>query len=213
MTTLINQLSKTIKHWYIPMIIGILFVLFGIYIFTTPLETYVTLSVFFSFSFIVSGIFDIYFSIQNKDSLPGWGWYLVSGLLTLVIGVYLISNPLTSLTVLPFFVGFTMLFRSFQLLGYSFDLRNLKILKWGNLAIISVLGIIFAFILISNPLFAGFSIVIVTALTFLSVGISSVILSFNLKKIKDFPDKISSELKNKISAIQEEINEQTNAGK
>jgi len=184
MKTIINHLSKTIKHWYVPMIIGVLFILLGIYIFTTPLETYVTLAIFFSVSFIVSGIFDIYFSIQNKDSLHSWGWYLVSGLLTLVIGIYLVINPLISITVLPFFVGFTMLFRSFQLLGHSFDLRNLKILKWGNLAIISVLGIILSFILLVHPLFVGVSLVIITALTFISVGISSIVLSFDLKSIK-----------------------------
>lgn len=177
------------------MIIGVLFILFGIYIFTKPLETYITLSVFFSVSFIVSGIFDIYFSIQNKDVLNGWGWYFVSGLLTLIMGIYLISNPVISLAVLPFYVGFTMLFRSFQLLGHSFDLRNLKILNWGNLAIVSVLGILLSFILIFNPMFSGFSIVVVTALTFIFVGISSVFLSFNLKKIKDLPEKIADEFK------------------
>jgi uncharacterized membrane protein HdeD (DUF308 family) len=175
------------------MIIGILFIFFGFYIFSTPLKSYLTLSVFFSCSFIVSGIFDIYFSIQNKDSITGWGWYFVSGLLTLVIGIYLISNPIASLSVLPFFIGFTMLFRSFQLLGHSFELRNLKILKWGNLAIISVLGIVFSFILLFNPLFAGFSIVWITAITFISVGISSIVLSFNLKKLKDLPKKIGNE--------------------
>lgn len=208
MKTIINQLASTIKHWYVPMIIGILFILFGFYIFSTPLETYVTLSVFFSISFIVSGIFDIYFSVQNKDSIQGWGWYLVSGLLSLVIGIYMIINPVISISVLPFCVGFTMLFRSFQLLGYAFDLRNLKVLSWGNVAITSVLGIVLSFVLLASPIFTGISLVVITALTFVFVGVSSISLSLELKKIKDFPDKISETIKNKIADFEKEIKNQ-----
>ena len=74
MTSLLHQISNSVKHWYLPLIIGVLFILFGIYIFTVPLETYLTLSIFFSASYIVSGLMDIFFSIGNNKTLKGWGW-------------------------------------------------------------------------------------------------------------------------------------------
>lgn len=205
MTSLLHQISNSVKHWYLPLIIGVLFILFGIYIFTVPLETYLTLSIFFSASYIVSGLMDIFFSIGNNKTLKGWGWYLVGGIFTLAIGIYLAIYPSISMAVLPFFVGFTMLFRSFQLLGFSFDMKDLKILNWGNAAITSVLGIILSLLLLANPIFTGISLVTITALSFIFVGIASVILAFNLKKLKDFPDKLTPELKSRINAIQDEI--------
>lgn len=205
MTSLLHQISNSVKHWYLPLIIGVLFILFGIYIFTVPLETYLTLSIFFSASYIVSGLMDIFFSIGNNKTLKGWGWYLVGGIFTLAIGIYLAIYPGISMVVLPFFVGFTMLFRSFQLLGFSFDMKDLKILNWGNAAITSVLGIILSLLLLANPIFTGISLVTITALSFIFVGIASVVLAFNLKKLKDFPDKLTPELKSRINAIQDEI--------
>ena len=205
MTSLLHQISNSVKHWYLPLIIGVLFILFGIYIFTVPLETYLTLSIFFSASYIFSGLMDIFFSICNNKTLKGWGWYLVGGIFTLAIGIYLAIYPGISMVVLPFFVGFTMLFRSFQLLGFSFDMKDLKILNWGNAAITSVLGIILSLLLLANPIFTGISLVTITALSFIFVGIASVVLAFNLKKLKDFPDKLTPELKSRINAIQDEI--------
>lgn len=105
MSGFLHSLTNTVKHWYLPLIIGILFILLGAYIMTVPLETYVTLSIFFSVSFFVTGLLEVVFSLQNSRSLQGWGWYLVSGLLSLAIGIYLMTYPGISMTILPFVIG------------------------------------------------------------------------------------------------------------
>lgn len=195
----------SIKHWYIPLIIGILFIALGVYVLTTPLETYLTLSIFFSMSFVFSGLLDVVFSIQNRDTINGWGWYLVGGLLTLAMGAYLLINPEVSMAILPFVVGFTLLFRSFQLMGYAFDLRDMKALSWGNVALLSVGGILLSLGLIASPLFTGISLVVLTSISFMVIGITSIMLSLSLKKVKDLPGKVSDELKSKIQSVQSEI--------
>lgn len=207
MSNLFQSFTNTVKHWYIPLIFGIIFIGCGIYVFTVPLATYLTLSVIFSVSFLVSGITEIFFSLQNNKSLQGWGWFLVSGLLTAAIGAYLISNPTISMAVLPFVIGITLLFRSFQLLGFAFDLKSQKILSWGNVAITSVGGIIFSLLLLFNPIFTGISLVTLTGISFIFIGIASVMLALDLRKIKNFPSKVSNELRSKIKALQDEVDE------
>ncbi|MDH6250436.1 uncharacterized membrane protein HdeD (DUF308 family) [Chryseobacterium sp. H1D6B] len=207
MPNLLKSFRNSVKHWYIPLILGILFILFGIYVFSSPLETYLALSVLFSVSFIVSGLFDIFFSLNNTKFLNGWGWYLITGLLSLAMGIYLVTYPKISMTILPFIVGFTVMFRSFQLLGISFDLKEAHILRWGNLAVFSILGIILSFMLLANPIFSGISLVVLTGLSFIFVGAASVVLAFNLKKLKNYPNKLSSELKERIETLQNEIND------
>ncbi|MBW1619018.1 MULTISPECIES: HdeD family acid-resistance protein [Empedobacter] len=204
MATFFKSIRNTVKHWYVPAIIGVLFIVLGGYLFTVPEATYFSLVILFSLSFLFSGILETLFSIQNRSELEGWGWYLASGIFSLLIGLLLVIKPAVAATTLPFFIGFSLLFRSFQGLGFAFELKNYGIMKWGNLAILSVLGIIFSFLLIANPIFTGISLVVITALSFISIGISAIVLSFQLKKLKTLPGKLKKELKDKIEDLKEE---------
>lgn len=208
MTSINKTIMGTLKHWYVPFIIGLVFIALGIYIFTVPLETYLTLTYIFSFSFIFSGLSDTVFSIQNHKNLNGWGWYLINGVLSLAMGFFLIYYPETSSLALALMVGFTLLARSFMLLGYSFDLRDFKVQGWGYLTTLSVLGILFSILLLSNPLIAGLSLVTLTSLSFIFVGIASIALSFKLRKLKEMAGKISKELKDKLNHLQAELEQQ-----
>lgn len=207
MTTFFQTITRSVKHWYIPLIIGIILIAAGTYVFTVPLETYLTLSVLFSISFIIIGLMDVFFSIRNHKILQGWGWYLIGGLISMAGGIILSIYPGISIIILPFVVGFTLLFLSFLLMGFSFEMKSLGILNWGNAAILSVLGVIFSFMLIVRPLMSGISLVTVTGITFIITGVSSIVLSFNLRKVKKMPEKLSSELKDRIAAIKKEIDE------
>lgn len=55
MENLISKFIGTVKHWYIPFIIGILFIGVGIYTFYVPVEAYLVLSIIFSVSFLSQG--------------------------------------------------------------------------------------------------------------------------------------------------------------
>lgn len=208
MATFLKTIKKTVKHWYVPAIIGVLLIVFGIYIFTTPLETYATLTMLFSLSFLFSGIAETFFSVQNRKIIEGWGWYLTGGIFNTVIGLMLLSRPEISAFTLPLVVGFTLMFRSIQGLGFSFELKNYGSLKWGNLAIASILGLVFSIILLFNPIFTGISLVVMTALAFIFSGITGIVLGFKLKKLKALPSKIRKELNEKIEVLKKEYYEE-----
>ena len=128
-------------------------------------------------------------------------------LLSLAGGIMLSIYPAISIVILPFVVGFTLLFFSLLLLGFSLEMKNLGIICWGNAAILSVLGVIISFMLIVNPLTSGISLVIIIGVAFILSGVSSIVLAFDLRKVKRIPEKLSSELKHKIAAIKKEIDE------
>ncbi|MFT3901895.1 MAG: DUF308 domain-containing protein [Niabella sp.] len=204
MTTFFKTIRNTVNYWYVPAIIGVLFIVLGGYLFSVPGATYFSLVLLFSLSFLFSGVLEILFSVQNRQQLEGWGWYLASGIFSLLIGLLLVARPEVAATTLPFFVGFSLLFRSFQGLGFSFDLKNYGVLRWGNLAILSILGIIFSFMLIANPIFTGISLVFITAWSFVFLGIYAIVLSFQFRKLKTLPGKLKKELKDKIENLKEE---------
>ncbi|WP_242673170.1 HdeD family acid-resistance protein [Niastella yeongjuensis] len=192
---------------------GLLFIALGIYILTFPIKTYLTLTAFFTISFIVTGLLEIYFSIVNQKVIDDWGWHLAGGILSVLIGILLIAYPEIPITTLPFVIGFSLLFRSFQGLGLAFDLKNYGILNWGNLALASTIGIIFSLILLGHPVFTAISLVTITALTFIWVGISGIILAFNMKKLKNLPNQLSNDLKYRIEQLEREYNQQIHSPK
>jgi uncharacterized membrane protein HdeD (DUF308 family) len=190
--SIIESAAKAVKRWWLLLIVGLIFMAAGIWVFATPLSSYLTLSTLFSVSFLVSGFCDIAFSISNRKQMKGWGWNLVYGIANVSIGILLISNPLISIATLPVYVGITVLFRSIMVVGTSLDLRGYGVPGAGNLLVMGMMGILFSFILLWNPNFAGLSLVIWTAITLLTAGIYSIYYSFQLKKLNDAGSRIFS---------------------
>lgn len=166
------------------MLTGLLFIVTGVITFANPQGSYLALAIFFSVAFLVGGIFEIIFAISNRKEIDGWGWTLVLGILTAIVGGMLVARPDVSMATLPFYVGFVLMFRSFSAIATAMDLKNYGILDWGNMMVLGVLGTLFSFFLIFNPVFGGLTIVFWTGIGFLVLGIYSIYMSFRLRKLK-----------------------------
>ncbi len=208
MNALLSTAVGNVRHWYLPLIIGILLILLGIDVFSTPAASYLTLTIIFSLSFLVTGIMQIIFSISNREELSSWGWHLVGGILYALLGLLLLLRPEISVVTLPFIVGFFVLFHSVNALGWAYELKSLSIARWGNTVVPAVLGIIFSFILLWNPLFAGLSLVVWTGLAFVFAGIAAIVLSFQLKNIKDMTGRLADLVKSRYQRIKKKSREQ-----
>ena len=190
-TEIINSVKNYSKHWYLSLILGILFIGAGIWVFMTPVSSYLALSILFSVTIFISGIFEIVYSISNRKEMDNWGWVLTGGIIDLLFGLWLMSSPLLSIAVLPFVVGFMLMFRSIMAIGFAFDLKDFANSGWGWLLALSILGLLFSFVLLWNPAFAGLSLVICTGCSFITLGIFRIILSFKLKHLHNLSKKIS----------------------
>ncbi|MBD0399789.1 HdeD family acid-resistance protein [Flammeovirga sp. EKP202] len=186
-----SSFQQSIKHWYLPLISGILFIAAGILTFTYPVESYVALSVLFSVTFIIMGVSDIIFSILNRKVIKGWGWQLLLGFTNTILGIFLINNPAISMVTLPMYVGFTFLIRAIGTISFSQDLRRFGVIANDPLMFMGVVGLILSLILIWNPVFAGFTIITLTGITCILLGVYHVSLSIKLKRAKNLIKDIS----------------------
>ena len=175
---------NTIKHWYYLLIAGLLFVGVGVTMMISPAVSYISLTIVFVISFVASGVSDIIFSISNKDYINGWMWIFFSGLLSLIVSALLISSPVLSLTILPIYIAFALLFKSMLSIAFA---RDMGPLLGGSSFVIffAFLGVILSIVMLINPVFAGMSIVYLTAITFIIAGITMSVLSLSLKGLKE----------------------------
>ena len=202
----LKTVRNSVKNWYILLIVGLIFLGAGIYCFVSPAESYLALALLFGWSFLISGAIEIVFSISNRDELENWGWTLIFGILTFLVGILLLARPGITMITLAFSLGLLVMFRSIGAISFALDLRNYaENSGWGTLLFFGILGVIFSFLLLWNPAFAGLTIVIWTGLALVTAGIFSIYLSLKLRKLKGLPQRISSELNERFQNVQEEI--------
>ncbi|GGB01984.1 HdeD family acid-resistance protein [Puia dinghuensis] len=192
MSSVLETIRSDVKNWWWYLIIGIIFIIGGITIFARPLDGYVGLSVLFSVVILSSGFGQIFFSLSNSSILKGWGWILVSGILDVAIGTYLLMYPVVTMATLPYFVGFWLVFRSFYLMGASFDLKDLNAGGWGWLLFGGIVVLVLGFLVIYYPAAGAVGIVAVSGSAFIVGGFLNIYLGFQLKNLKMDVSQIQS---------------------
>lgn len=112
METVFNEIQHSVKNWWTSLLLGIVYIIVALWLMFSPLSSYVALSIVFSISMLISGILEIIFSLSNRKGVPSWGWYLVGGIIDLILGIYLIAYPMVSMEVIPFIIAFWLMFRA-----------------------------------------------------------------------------------------------------
>ena len=88
METVFNEIQHSVKNWWTSLLLGIVYIIVALWLMISPVSTYVALSIIFSVSMLISGILEIIFALSNRKGVPSWGWYIVGGLIDLVLGIY-----------------------------------------------------------------------------------------------------------------------------
>jgi len=197
MSNIIDDIRYNVKNWWSFLISGLLFIALGIAIYARPVAGYVSLSILFSVLMLTNGFFQIVFASSNRGVLKGWGWILVSGIIDLALGTYLVMYPTITMVTLPYFVGFWLIFRSSYLMGSSFDLKALGIKGWGWLLFGGIGMLILGCLTVYYPVSGAVSIIAVSGSAFIVGGFMNIILGFQLKSIKSEAGRIK-EAVNKI---------------
>ncbi|OIQ28511.1 MAG: hypothetical protein BM564_08905 [Bacteroidetes bacterium MedPE-SWsnd-G2] len=191
--SLVSDVKNTIQYWWMYTLMGVLFVVTGIYVLTSPEESYFTLAMFFSIMVLINGLFNIAFSISSRKILSGWGWYLAGGILQVALGIILMKHPGITETVMPLILGFWLMFGGMSTISMGLDIKSFDIKGWGWIVFFGVLLMILSFIVIMDPQFGASSILVLTSIAFIIYGIGYIMLSLKLKKVKHFTlDKFKS---------------------
>jgi uncharacterized membrane protein HdeD (DUF308 family) len=180
-TAILKEIKGAVKYWWLLLLAGLILVAVGIWVFASPAAAYLSLSFLFGASILSIGFFESVFAISSRKSLEGWGWTLASGLIDVVIGTYLLIYPAITMSILPFVLGFWLLFRGFSAIGFSFDMKSFGDSNWGWFLFFAIGIIFFAVMILAVPAFGVANIIAWTALSFLFSGVFRIILAFKLK--------------------------------
>ncbi len=186
---LMNTAREAVKYWWVSLIGGVFAIILGIWCFMTPDVTLAALVYLFIAAFIVTGLFEIIFALDNKKRLEGWGWTLTSGIIEAALGIIMLFMPLVVVTaILFYFVGFWIMFRSFWAIGEAFRMQTVGIKGWGGFLTLAILSLLFSLIFLFSPFFSGVFMVTFISMALILYGIYRISLSFTLKSLHEKVD-------------------------
>lgn len=192
MNTLMNNVEKfrnLIKNWWVPLLLGVVFLIFGFIVFLKPGESYLALSFAFGIMIVASGVMETALGFSSPPQ-TGRGWHIAGGIIEILIGIVLLSSPVLLTSFLPFFLGFWLMLRGFGMIGVSSDMMDEKIKGAGWVLFFAILLVISAFLIIINPIIGMGAAVIWVGISLLVGGISLIISAFHLRSLKKFLDKL-----------------------
>jgi len=119
------SISTTGWKW-VHAILGILFILAGIYALWNPYDTFATLAVLVGLFLLFRGIFDITVAFVTKDEFELWWLQLVLGLVEILLAFWVAGNFRSSAILLVIYVGVIALMRGISEIFVAFKLKGLR---------------------------------------------------------------------------------------
>ena len=108
--------AQNVPHFWFQLVSAVLAVVVGFIFIRNPGIGVGVLTLLLVVFFMMEGISKIIFSLMIRP-FPNWGWVLASGILGLVLGAYLLANPVTRVWLLGVLIGIQLISQGVSL-GY-----------------------------------------------------------------------------------------------
>jgi uncharacterized membrane protein HdeD (DUF308 family) len=189
-----NELSlaadtmKTVvrKTWWIMLIQGIAALIIGILLFTNPLSTLFSIVILLGVFWLIGGIFDIIGAFTRRNGDKHWFWSLLGGIISIIAGLFLLGNPVTSIVALPvaaaIVIGVSAIISGIFNIIWAIRARN-DIQGEGWIILWGVISIILGIWILSAPLGSAAGLVLFAAIAAVIGGIAMIIFSFRMRSV------------------------------
>lgn len=166
--------------WWVPLVMGIVAVIFGLALFANPAGTSVWIAWIIGIYWFIGGVINLVMMFVDRSQ---WGWKLALGLLGVFAGITVISAmgdaPLLATvglaTIYVFVLGIQGLVYGVIELVQAFQGAG-----WG-VGILGVLSLLFGGLLLANPVAAGLAVPWVFGLFAVAGGIAAIVMAFRYK--------------------------------
>ncbi len=169
------------RGWIFMLITGVIALAGGIFALFNPLAATITVILLTAWLFIIVGVIEIF----SVFSATGWGgriWALILGALTVLLGVWMLANPLPSVLALTWLIGLVFLATGATKVILAFGVRGTGYF-WAVL-LSGALSVLLGFMVLSNFPASAVSILgVLLAVELISSGVANIALALRLREI------------------------------
>jgi uncharacterized membrane protein HdeD (DUF308 family) len=180
------MLIETLKrHWWVPVLRGVAAIVFGVMAFVYPGLTVAVLVLLFGAWVLVDGVFRVVGAIGHRPSDADWGWQLVIGILGIIIGFLTFHAPqITALALIIYIAAWALMVGATEI-ALAIKLRREIKGEW-FLILMGLVSIVFAVMLLWNPLPGALALVWLIGSYAIVFGILGIILGLRLRSLPTF---------------------------
>jgi uncharacterized membrane protein HdeD (DUF308 family) len=101
-------------------LLGVLYLAVGLYMLRNPGAGLVALALVLAWVFLIKGVISIFGALQLRPE-HGWGWWLVDGIITLLLAFLIFSGwPQDSVRIIALLVGISLIMSGANRLAWAF---------------------------------------------------------------------------------------------
>lgn len=169
------------RHWWVPVLRGVAAIIFGIIAFTHPVMAAATLVLFFGAWVLIDGIFRIVGAIRDRSD-SDWGWQLVVGILGIMVGLLTFHAPgITALALVIYIAAWALMMGATEIV-LAIKLRREIKGEW-FLILMGLASIIFAGLLLWNPIAGAAALIWIIAWYAVIMGVLAIVFGFRLRSL------------------------------
>ena len=169
--------------WWLPLIRGILLILFGAIMFAWPGATLISLITFLGAYWLVGGVFDVVQGIVG-ETFRSRTWLIIGGLVSILAGFVVMSQPVLAGLLTTNFIVYTVAILAVVAGVLHLFAGRDGSFSWGSF-FLGVLYIIFGAIVLFNPLLTGATLVWMLPVWAIVTGIFTIVAAFMLRRVDD----------------------------
>ena len=143
--------KKIKKTFNTNLILSIIFVVIGLFLFIKPDTTISIISYILGGILLISGIYSCYKYFTSLDILNIFNFELVYGVLLIIAGLFLIFNTNALTSIFPIILGIWIIVNSIIKFQYALVLKKIKNEDWIYTTSISILTFLWGVVLLYNP--------------------------------------------------------------
>lgn len=176
-----NALEFAKANWWMFLLGGILYILFGILALARPAGALLALAVVFACFLLVDGIFSAVRALGAKDADGRW-WVFFAGLISILIGAYALFGPVNTVLLFVYVVAFQAILFGVSIFMFGVSIRKAVSGEW-MLYLTGVLSVLFGLLLLWAPGIGGLSVSLTIGAWALVIGILRVVFAFRVRSL------------------------------
>jgi uncharacterized membrane protein HdeD (DUF308 family) len=174
-----NLMTAIGRNWWVLLFAGILSLAVGVVALVWPGKTVIVVAIVFAIWLIVSGIFSIVRGFAHGLTGGMRALFIITGILSLVLGIFAIRGEFQELYILSLFIGIGFLFRGFASLFLGFESKEGR----GSNIFFGIVMIIGGVVVLVWPGISLVTLTWVVGIWLIIIGIYEVIAAFSVKRM------------------------------
>lgn len=167
-------------------------------------DTIVAISYLIGGAIIIIGVLAIIKFIRNLGKSFDNSFEIVYGIITIVFGILILSNPKMVATIIPFIIGGWIVIKSSFKVAYAIELKNRGSEKWKPTLITSIISALVGVLIVFNPFKTSVLVFKIIGISILIYAILDLVSTVQIKKAfpKTTVDKEETNIE-KIETVEE----------